>query len=239
MQSEQYRIARLLSYLGIVSRRKAPEFIENNTVVFRNKRILRLDTTIPFNTDESLYINNIEFPLQKKYEYVAVHKPVGYIVSHREKKNQKSVFRLLPESMQKYFYAGRLDRESRGLMLFSNDGDFIYRLTHPSNHVIKKYLVHTSRPLTDQEREKMTRGVFYQKDRYRFESIEPVDEVSHYEIKLVEGKNREIRKVMEKFNVNVLDLLRFEIGPYTLSGLPEGRWRSFQVEKKATDERVF
>lgn len=226
----EYRISRLLSYLGITSRRKAPDFLLNNDVQYRGKKITELNTKININSESILLINGHEYPLEKKFEYILFHKPPGYIVSHLEKKNQKSVFRLLPNKIQSYYYAGRLDKESRGLMILSNDGDYIYQLTHPSHGIVKKYIVQTSRPLSTNELKKIEKGVFYKNIRYRFHSIQNIDKSNHYEIHLSEGKNREIRKVMEKFGVRVLDLHRFQLGSYTLSGLQEGKWR--KTDKK-------
>ncbi len=230
MENPEYRIGRALSYLGICPRRNTPEFLKENTVLHKGVRIVDLNYTLDIKENSFLEINGKQVPFNSNLEYYLFHKPPGYVVSRKEQKNQKSVYRLLPETMQTFFYAGRLDVESRGLVLFSNDGDFIYRMTHPSGKTVKKYRVHTSRPLSDREMAAARKGVNFKSERYRFLLLEKLEKNAHYEIHLEEGKNREIRKVMEKFGVDVLDLFRYAMGNYQIGNIPEGKWRKVSME---------
>ena len=210
-----------MAHAGVCSRREAAGFLENNRVEISGELIRELNFQVDH--DATLIINKKPFTLNK-IEIVLLHKPKDFVCTHKEQKNQKSIFRLLPAGMHRYFFAGRLDEESRGLVVLSNNGDLIYNLSHPSKKTGKVYHVHASRPLSNDEMEKIRRGVWSKREKLSVDSIEPLAEKARYEIHLHEGKNREIRRIFESLGLDVTDLFRLSIGRFTLENIPEGNY---------------
>jgi pseudouridine synthase len=134
------------------------------------------------------------------------------------------VFDLVPKEYATWFFAGRLDVSSEGLVVLSNDGDHIYALTHPAGGALKKYYVRTSRPLSEAERERTIKGIIDKGEKLRFVQIEPLALPAEYHVWLREGRNREIRRLMERVGVHVRRLVRLELGPYALGDLASGKW---------------
>ena len=213
-----------MAHAGVCSRRDAADFLQTNIVIHEGRQIQDLNFQVPVNA--SLEINGKTIKLNET-KIVLLHKPRGFVCTHREQKNQKSIFRLLPDNMKRYFYAGRLDEDSRGLVLLSNDGDLVYRLTHPSTKTSKIYHAHISRPLSPGETEKIMRGIWSAGEKLFVDSIEPLDKKALYEIHLHEGKNREIRRIFEALHLDVIDLFRLKIGDYEIDGIPEGEFVIF------------
>jgi len=221
-----FRIGKFLSHAGLCSRRDAVEFLENHTVLYNGEKIIRPDQKIPKSAE--LVVDGKSIFLEVTTKIVLLNKPVGYTCSHAEYKGEKSIFRLLPMSMQNFYFAGRLDKESRGLVILSNNGDFIHHLTHPSNRITKTYNLRTSRPLADFELEKCIKGVFDKNEILKFDSITSQERKCNYTVKLHQGRNREIRRVIGKFNVFVVDLQRISIGNYQVSEIDEGSYKISQ-----------
>jgi 23S rRNA pseudouridine2605 synthase len=215
------RIGKFLAHAGVCTRREAADFLKKNLVSLNGEKIVDLNFQI--RPDASLEINGKPVGLNQT-EIVLLNKPKGYVCTHREQKDQQSIFRLLPDTMSRYFFAGRLDEESRGLVVLSNDGDLIYRLSHPSQKTVKKYHAHSSRPLSDIEIEKIRRGVWSKKEKLNVDSIEPLTQKADYEICLHEGKNREIRRIFEALGLSIIDLCRISIADYTIDGIEEGKY---------------
>ncbi len=157
-----------------------------------------------------------------------LNKPKGVVCSHRRQairgKHLQTVFDLVPAEYATWFFAGRLDVSSEGLVVLSNDGDHIYSLTHPTGGALKKYYVRTSRPLSPAECERTIKGIIDKGEKLRFVKIEPHALPAEYHVWLREGRNREIRRLMERVGVHVRRLVRLELGPYELGDLPSGKW---------------
>ncbi|RME90054.1 MAG: rRNA pseudouridine synthase [Candidatus Hydrogenedentota bacterium] len=215
------RIGQFLSRAGICSRREAADFLKQNEIYFQGIRIQRLDFRLQ--ETDILKINGKEISLSKQKEILLLNKPKGYVCTRKKRRGQKSVYELLPKKYQHFFYAGRLDANSRGLLLFSNDGKRIYELTHPQFQVEKEYHVLFHRPLSEKERKKMEKGVMDGKDKLKAKSVFEI-QPGLYKMILTTGKNREIRRMAEKLNVRVVDLLRVRVGEYQLNGIPEGNF---------------
>jgi 23S rRNA pseudouridine2605 synthase len=221
-EDEAYRIGKFLAHAGLCSRREAAEFLELNEVFYENNRVTDLSFKVPVNA--TLNINKKPVSLEKS-QVVLLNKPRGYVCTHKEQKNQKSIFRLLSPEMKSFFFAGRLDEDSRGLVVLSNNGDLIFNLTHPKTETTKIYHVHSTRPLSNAELEKITRGIWSKGEKLMVDSIKPLKETAKYEIHLHEGKNREIRRIFEALGLTLNDLLRIKIDIYTLEGIPEGSFK--------------
>lgn len=220
------RIGRYLSMLGVCSRREAADFLKTNEVLEDGRRITELNHRVT--NGSPLTINGKALRPQKIGGTVLLNKPPGYICSHREYSKgidrPQSIFRLLPKAMVRYYYAGRLDVESRGLVVLSNDGDLIYRLSHPKFGVEKRYIVKTTRPLSVAELRRIAAGVWSQGDKLKPDNIKPLQRKPCYEITLHEGKNREIRRIFEVLNIDIVDLQRVSLGPYSLGDIKEGKF---------------
>lgn len=231
------RIGKLLAQAGLISRREAAEFLAQHEVKIDGERIIDLNYRVPESqlTTIHLTVDRKAIELGGSDEVILLHKPTGVACSHRRQrirgKELKTIFDLLPEKYSRWFFAGRLDVSSSGLVLLSNDGDHIFALSHPSHGVLKKYVVRTSRPLSDTERTRMEKGMMDKGEKLRFEKILPLEIPAQYEIHLREGKNREIRRLLERVGVFARQLVRIELGPYKLNGIEPGK---FSLQPKAS-----
>lgn len=222
MQTRKFlRIGQFLSRSGICSRREAKEFLQAHTIVFQKQVIQDLNFKLP--EDAIIYVDGKKVSLPKEKIIVLLNKPAGYVCSHREQKGQKSIFRLLPKEWSHLFFAGRLDENSRGLVVLSNDGDLIYKLSHPSQKVKKEYLVKINRPLSEIEKTKLLKGVYDHGEKLRALDIEEI-RPAYYRIFLQEGKKRQLRRMFSQLGLTVLDLQRISVGEFRLGNLAEGNY---------------
>ena len=162
--------------------------------------------------------------------YIALYKPGGFETSHRPRGGRPSVFRLLPDDFATLRYAGRLDAQSRGLVLFSNDGAFVQSVTHPSHEITKSYLVRLHGPLDRNELiGRFTEGIRSDGELLRARSAR-FREDGALELELGEGRNRQIRRMARALGLHVEDLFRTRIGHYDLerSGPKPGAFARIQ-----------
>lgn len=219
----EYRIGQILSMLGLCSRRGAAEFVKDNNLTFKGKKVTRLDARFSEADVEYLCLNGSALPsLKVKVEQVLLYnKPKGVTCSFRAFKGDPGLTELSFLKKNRLFYAGRLDKESRGLLVFSADGSYIHKLSHPSFEVKKKYRVKINRPLGNSELKKIKGGIWSLGEKLSVDDIHMI-KPSLYECTLKEGKNRELRRLFKACNVTVEDLCRIEHGPYSLDGIEEG-----------------
>ncbi len=230
------RIGKLLARAGLVSRRGAADFLEEHVVTIEGVRIVDLNYSIA--ADQlpaiTLTVDGKKVFLRGDDEVVLFNKPRGLVCSHKHQKERgkdlRTIFDALPREFASWFFAGRLDVNSEGLMVLSNDGDHIYALSHPSQRVLKKYRVQTTRPLSPAEISRCLKGIYDKGEKLKFEKMEPGAITAQYEVWLREGKNREIRRVIEKLGVFIRKLVRLELGPYQLGDLPSGEF--VRMEKR-------
>ena len=218
------RISQFLSQSGICSRRKGIFFLSDNEVYFKGKLITDISFKIPTqHLSEPIIINGKKYYWQQS-EIILLNKPKGYICSHREYKNYKSIFRFLSYSKRHYFFAGRLDVSSRGLMVLSNNGDYIYKLTHPSFRIKRVYHVILGRYLTQKETHLLLKGIYNQDEYLKLQEIHCIKKGKSpvYKIILYQGRKREIRRLMQEVRCKVLDIQRISFGEHHIFGIPEG-----------------
>jgi len=219
------RIGKILARAGLVPRRQTANYLETHDVRINGERITALNFSVPENAlpTLSLVVDGKKIPFVQNENVLLFHKPTGVVSSHRSQKIRgktlPTIYDLLPPKYKAWFFAGRLDISSSGLIVLSMDGNHIYNLSHPKFGVTKVYHLHTSRPLSKEEMAKAEKGVLDKGERLRFEKITGLDKPAHYEVSLKEGKNREIRRVVEKFGVYVRALKRIKLGPYSLDAL--------------------
>ena len=220
------RLQKVLSERGIASRRKAEELIAEGHVKV-NGRPAKLGDKVDDRKDV-IHVRGKKLGVAPQSVYIALHKPRGYITTMADEKGRKCVEELVRSVGVPVHPIGRLDRESEGLLLFTNDGDFSNAVIHPSTHVPKVYRVTLRQPMTEDQRLKMEEGVMLDGRRtapceVRIVSSSPDRCV--VEIVLYEGRNRQIRRMCETFGVEAIRLRRNAIGKVKLGMLPVGNWR--------------
>ena len=165
-------------------------------------------------------ISNTE---NKKPDFILFNKPKGYTCSKADPYNQV-FYDLLPQKFRKYYYIGRLDKESRGLMLLSSEPELVHQFEHPSKEIEKTYLVQLDKPFDRKLKNKILGGISEWGEFLRTKQLEKSD-FWLLEITLNEGKKRHIRRIFKALGYVVIDLQRIRIGPYCLGSLPEGKWK--------------
>jgi 23S rRNA pseudouridine2605 synthase/23S rRNA pseudouridine2604 synthase len=218
--SEQIRLQKFIANSGYCSRRKAEELILDNRVRV-NEETASLGTKIDPEKD-MVYVNGQQISLEEKPVYIMLNKPPG-VVSSCSHKGKKTVIDII-DVKERIYPVGRLDMYSRGLILLTNDGELHNRLSHPSYDHEKEYLVKTNIPLTDQEINSLTSGVVI--DGRKTRKVRIIRKKNDYlSFTLKEGRNRQIRKMVETLDKKVVDLCRIRMSEIFLGKLPQGRWR--------------
>jgi pseudouridine synthase len=164
---------------------------------------------------------------KRRHLYIAMHKPAGYVTTRSDEKSRSTVYDLLGERREWVFPVGRLDRDTLGLLVFTNDTEFGQALTSPDAHVPKSYLVRLDRPLAEVDAGEMRSGMtLADGTRLRPASVARAGgEGNVFEVTIDEGKNRQLRRMCEELGYRVLALHRFRIGSLELGALPEGATR--------------
>ncbi len=217
------RIARALALGGIAARRKCEAFILEGQVTVNGEVVRDLGRQVEPGKDEIRFRGKVlssEEPV-----YFMLHKPAGYTTTVSDPHAEKTVIELLPPGMKaRVFPVGRLDKDSTGLLLFTNDGDLANRLIHPRYGVGKWYEVTLDRPLDPRARARVLRGVPLEEGPARAEQVEPVS-ARTVRLLLREGRKREIRRIFQQVGYRVEALCRVEFGPLKLGRLAAGQGR--------------
>ncbi|MDR2746174.1 MAG: rRNA pseudouridine synthase [Treponema sp.] len=228
-ETAESRGIRLQVYLargGLASRRGAEELIAAGRVRI-NGKVVSVPGERVFPGDTVLVDGKAVKP-EIRFHYLALHKPPGYICSSSDPRGRPLALELLPAGIRERLYSvGRLDLLSSGLILFTNDGDFTARVSHPSAGLEKEYLVEASGSIPDSVVEAFTGGIVVEGERYQAREIRRTGR-RQLRICLVEGKNREIRRVFSHFHLHPVMLHRVRIGPVKLGTLAEGASRPLE-----------
>ena len=232
------RINKYLSSCELGSRRKVEEFVLAGKVSVNDKIIKDLACDVG-DKDIVKYNGKIVHPVDKKI-YIMLNKPRCYITSLKDEKDRKVVTDLLKGVKQKVFPVGRLDYNTEGLLLLTNDGDWANNIIHPSNHIYKTYEVKLKVVLSGKELNQMRKGMTIDGVQYlpaKVELIKSDEEYMYYNVTIMEGKNREIRRIFESFKVKIYSLKRISIGGLKLDDLQEGKYKYLNdVEKNLVFE---
>lgn len=226
------RINKYLAECGIASRRNCDKLIEEGLVTVNGKTCslgLEVDPANDVIIVDGKRVNNV-----KKFSYYMMNKPKGYVCTVKDDKGRKTVMDLLPPSVGRVFPVGRLDYDSEGLLILTNDGDLCNRLLHPSNEIPKTYLVKIEGFLDYDAIERLKRGVYIDGVKTKKCNIRIADEskeFTKYYVTVTEGRNREIRKMFLTEKKEVKFLKRVKIGDLTLSGLDRGSVRKLSNEE--------
>lgn len=217
------RIARALALGGVASRRKCETHITAGEVTVNGEVVRDLGRQVEPGKDRVLFRGK---PLSLRPEpvYFILHKPAGYTTTASDPHAAKTVFELLPKLPARVFPVGRLDQNSTGLLLFTNDGELANRLTHPRYEVGKRYWVVLDRMLDGKTRAQLMEGIPLEEGIAKVQEIRPGPGYQ-VELLLKEGKKREIRRMFSVLGYTVKALCRVELGPLKLGNLPPGKGR--------------
>jgi 23S rRNA pseudouridine2605 synthase len=225
------RLQVYLAHSGAASRRASEKLIAQGRVSV-NGRIVTLPGEKVGPGDE-VCLDGLRVEPEKILRYLALHKPPGYICSSRDPQGRPLARDLLPRDIGERLYSiGRLDYRSSGLIVFTNDGNFAAAVGHPRSGLEKEYLVESSGSIPDQVLEAFKRGVLVEGARYQARDIRRLGRTS-IRVVLIEGKNREIRRVFSFFHLHPIKLHRIRIGPVMLGNLGEGESRPLSEEEFA------
>lgn len=219
------RLQRVLAEHGVASRRKAEELIRAGRVSVDGTVIREMGVRVD---PERQDIRVDGRPLRpERRRYLILHKPVGYITTTSDERGRRTVLDLV-DVPERVVPVGRLDRDSSGLLLLSNDGDLIYRITHPRYELEKEYEVLVDGFPPPSVIDQIRRGVTVDGRPVAVRSIEPIrteEAGTVFRVVIHEGRNRIVRRMFERVGYPVLRLVRTRVGPLRLDGLPPGAWR--------------
>lgn len=248
MTQEQHsgeRLSRFLAYAGIVSRRHAEELIASGRVQVNGVTVTIQGTRIHPDTD-SVLVDGKPVQASSKHVYLLLHKPIGYVSTVYDPQGRPTVLDLLPAELRalRVYPAGRLDIDTSGLLLLTNDGDFTLRLTHPRYSMQKHYHALVKGYPSESSLQALRSGVTIVEDQGRNHITAPADvrvlkrEGSDCWLALTihEGRKRQVRRMLTAVGHPVLELLRVGIGPLLLRDLPAGKWRYLTEDEVHTLE---
>lgn len=225
---EEVRLQKYLANAGVCSRRKAEELILDGKIIVNGKIVTELGTKITPKLDKVMY-NGKVVKEESKYVYILLNKPIGYITTSKEQFGRDSVMDLV-KVKERIVPVGRLDMYTSGALILTNDGNFVYQVTHPKHEIEKTYTATVKGIVTDEEVGRLRKGVkiddYVTKEaKVKILKIESEKNQSRLEITIHEGKNRQIRKMCEAINHNVLALHRSKIAGIGVKDLSLGKWR--------------
>lgn len=226
------RINKFLAEQGIASRRGSDQIIAEGRVSINGKPAKAGDNVA---AEDVVMVDGKILSHKVKYEYYLLNKPKGYVCTVSDDKGRKTVMDLLPAGAGRVFPVGRLDYDTEGMLLLTNDGDLAYRLTAPQSEIPKTYLVRIEGAITDQQLNRLRAGVEIERGvltkKCKITVTETGKTYTKLRVVLTEGKNREIRKMFEAVGKNVDFLKRLKIGDLALTGLDRGAVRRLTPEE--------
>ncbi|MCH5354062.1 MAG: rRNA pseudouridine synthase [Acutalibacter sp.] len=230
--AEKSRLQKILASCGVASRRKAEEMILDGRIAVNGRTAMLGDSALPGKDIITLDGERISFP-ENKY-YLALHKPRGFVTTMNDEKGRRCVALLVEDVGERVYPVGRLDKDSEGLLLMTNDGEFANMISHPKRHVAKTYRVTVRPAVTEEQLARMELGIEIDGKMTAPAKARVLEQQSGrvvLEIILYEGRNREIRKMCETLGLEVARLKRIAIGPVRLGMLPQGKYRELTKEE--------
>lgn len=220
---EPVRLNKFIADSGYCARRKADALIAAGRVRVNGVVVDTLGSRVDPQTDR-VTVDDQPITTTGRRFYVAFHKPAGVLTARRAGKNQKTLYDLLPERYRSGDPAGRLDKDTSGLLILSNDGDFLHRITHPRYHLPKRYAVQLNRTLGAADKKRLKAGIQLLPENKTavMQAVQALDAPNWYEVTLITGYNRQIRRSFEALGFQVKSLQRVAFGPVRLDGLKSG-----------------
>jgi 23S rRNA pseudouridine2605 synthase len=232
-------LERVLSKAGLGSRVEARRWIHAGRVQVNGTVIRNPDHWVDFDRDQVRFDGK---PLQARARlYILLYKPAGYLTTYRDPQGRPTVYDLLGDIDTFLSPVGRLDLDTSGLLLLTNDNQFAERVTNPDSHVPKTYLVKASLRLTDDQLQQLRDGIELSDGVTRpavVTRLRDSAKYTHFEITLTEGRNRQVRRMVEALGATVLKLVRVQIGSIRIDSLRIGTWRELsEAEVEAVSGR--
>ena len=237
MEDNKVRLQKFLANSGVASRRKCEELILEGKVSVNGKVINELGIKIDPTVDKVEYCGKLIYNTEKLV-YILLNKPIGYVTTANDQFNRDTVLNLV-KVKERVVPVGRLDMYTSGALILTNDGDFVYKVTHPKHEITKTYTVTVHGIITNEAVEKLRQGVKIEDYVTRPAKVKilKTDEeknISRLEITIHEGKNRQVRKMCEAVGSKVIALHRSKIGDIGVKDLKLGNWRylkDYEVKK--------
>lgn len=225
------RLQVFIAHSGVASRRNAEKIIQDGRVTVNGLTVTELGTKV--SPSDAVCVDGRRIEPEKRKIYVLLNKPSGYVCSLADEKGRPVAADILADKYEERLYnIGRLDMYSAGAILFTNDGEFASIVGHPSSEIEKEYVVEASMPFPDRVIDSFKNGIRIDNVYYKARDAERLSS-RRLRVVLIEGKNREIRKVLESFDVRVKNLIRTRIGPVTLGDLKYGEFRELSPDEIA------
>lgn len=225
IHSETLRLNRFLAMAGIASRRKSEELIRSGVVRLNGKVVTELSTKVDPENDK-VTVQGKPIALVEKKIYILMNKPKDAITTMSDEKGRTTVMDFL-KTKYRVFPIGRLDRNTTGVLLFTNDGDFANALLHPRYEIEKMYRVTLDKQITDVDLKKLRKGIQLEDGIARGKMVEVIEGSKRKKVLLTicEGRNREVRRMFEALGYDVRQLDRVSFAGLTPLGVPRGKWR--------------
>jgi|GEM_PF-634492 len=223
-KNEGIRLNRYIAICGYCSRREADNLISTGSVSVNGKIITQLGTRIT--ESDKVMIGVVAIKPEKKI-YILMNKPKDYITTSKDPQNRKTVMNLLGDMKFRVYPVGRLDRNTTGILLFTNDGDLARKLTHPSSNILKIYEVKLDKNLKINDLQKIIDGIFIDGHKINVDEISYIEDKPHnyVGISIHSGQYHIVKKIFESLGYKVLMLDRTMFGPLTKKNVPRGTWR--------------
>ena len=239
---EEVRLQKYLAEAGIASRRKCEEYIVQGRVKVNNK-VAELGRKIDPKKDEVIF-DGKKIYIQEELIYILLNKPIGYVTTAKDQFNRDSVLDLV-KTNKRLVPVGRLDMYTSGALILTNDGNFVYKVTHPKHEIEKTYTVTIKGIVKQEEIEMLKKGVeiedyITKPAKVKILKTDEENNQSRLEITIHEGKNRQVRKMCEAIGHKVLALHRSKIAGIGVKDIPLGKWRylNFKEVKKILGENI-
>lgn len=237
-KQQQVKLAKVIADRGYCSRRDAEKLIEDGVVEVNGAVETNVATRVSENAKIKIFGKEIKVREKDDIKLWLFHKPKGVITTHKDTHDRPTVFSMLPKSMGRVISIGRLDLNSEGLLLLTNSGEFARTLELPSTGLERTYLVRVfgafdKKIINEIEKGVVSGGIHYGKITIEFEQDEKISAYKNHWVRmtLTEGKNREIRRIFEHFDMQVSRLIRVGYGPFELGELEQGKYQ--EVNKDA------
>lgn len=225
-------LERVLSKAGLGSRVEARRWVHARRVKVNGDVVENPDHWIDLERDTVLFD---DAPLQQQARvYVLLYKPTGYLTTYKDPEGRPTIYDLLGDVGTFVSPVGRLDYDTSGLLLLTNDSQLSERVTNPASHVPKTYLVKASTRLSDAQLDQLRNGITLEDGPTRPAAVTRLrdsEKYTHIEITLTEGRNRQVRRMVDAVGSHVLKLVRIRIGDIAIGSLPIGKWRELTVEE--------
>ena len=223
--NKSVRLQKYLAACGVASRRASEQLITDRRVSVNGRFISEQGLRVDPESDVVEVDGQRVFPEQKLY--FMLNKPVGVLCTCQDTHGRRTFLDYFPDCRERLYPVGRLDQDSEGLLIVTNDGDLALRLTHPRHEVAKTYHVRLNAALAEKARLRMLEGVESEGERLRAESVSPIaNEAAGYRIVLREGRKRQIRRMIRALGLHVVSLQRVAVGALMLGVLPAGKARA-------------